>query len=315
MTSTRDLGGLSLPASALTIGSFDGLHLGHQALIRSVVDQGRREGMASVVVTFYPHPSVVLRGRRPSFYITLPDDKADLLQAMGVDHVVTLTFDENLSQVTAGEFLDRMAAHLRFRHLWIGEDFALGHEREGNRLFLRKEAGLRGFQLHEMEPVLVGGEVVGSTRVREALRSGDVARVASYLGRPFRLQGTVGRGAGRGKSIGIPTANLRLHPEQAYPGTGVYACRAQVDDHWRAAVTNVGLRPTFADDLPAPVVEAHVLDWEDDLYQRRMPLEFIARLRNEQRFDAVDHLVAQIRRDVDQTRRLLGQTMEDARDD
>jgi riboflavin kinase/FMN adenylyltransferase len=315
MPAYDDLDEISLPASGLTIGSFDGLHLGHQALIRALVAQGRREGIPSVVVTFYPHPSVVLRGRRPAFYITLPQEKTALLLGMGVDHVVTQRFDEALSHVSAGEFLDRLERQLHARHLWIGEDFAMGHEREGNRLFLRQEAARRGFELHEMEPVVVGGEVVSSTRVREALRSGDVARAATYLGRPFRLQGTVIRGAGRGKSIGIPTANLALHEEQAYPGTGVYACRAMAAGGWRPAVTNVGLRPTFADSLPAPVVETHVLDWVQDLYGEPLLLEFVARLRNEQRFDSPRELVEQIRRDIERTRQLLGPAREADGDD
>lgn len=315
MPAYDDLNELSLPASALTIGSFDGLHLGHQALIRSLVEQARREGLPSVVVTFYPHPSVVLRGRKPAFYITLPAEKASLLSGMGVDHTVTQRFDEALSHVSAPDFLDRLERQLHFRHLWIGEDFAMGHEREGNRLFLRREAGRRRFQLHQVDPILVGGEVVSSTRVREALRAGDVARAATYLGRPFRLEGRVIRGAGRGKSIGIPTANLALHEVQAYPGTGVYACRAKVAGAWRAAVTNVGTRPTFDEPLPSPVVETHLLDWDQDLYGDPLLLEFVARLRNEQRFDSPQQLVAQIHRDVDQARQLLGPALEVGRDD
>src|SRR3989304_5253953 len=198
MTVYHDLSEVSLPASVLTIGSFDGLHLGHQALIRSWVEGGRAERLPSAVVTFYPHPSVVLRARRPAFYITLPEEKTARLPALGVDPVVPQRFDEALSRVSAGEFLDRLEARLHFQRLWIGEGFALGHEREGSRLFLRREAERRGFSLHEVPPAKVGGEVVSSTRVREALRAGDVARVATYLGRPFVLRGPVVRGAARG---------------------------------------------------------------------------------------------------------------------
>jgi riboflavin kinase/FMN adenylyltransferase len=311
MTSYSDLTEITLPASLLTIGSFDGLHLGHQALVGDLVESARRAPLPSVVVTFYPHPSVVLRGRRPAFYITLPEEKAARLSALGVDHVVTQRFDETLSRVTAAEFLDRLEARLHFRGLWIGEDFALGHEREGNRLFLRREAARRGFALHEVAPTKVGGEVVSSTRVREALRAGDVARVASYLGRPFVLRGPVVRGAARGKALGIPTANIALHEEQAYPGGGVYACWAEVPGGRQQAVTNVGLRPTFGEDLPAPVIEAHVLDWEGDLYERPIALTFVARLRDERRFPSKEALVEQIRRDMQRTRDLLGSGMGD----
>src|SRR3990170_3570692 len=304
MTVYHDLSEVSLPASVLTIGSFDGLHLGHQALIRSLVEGGRAERLPSAVVTFYPHPSVVLRARRPAFYITLPEEKTARLSALGVDHVVTQRFDEALSRVTAGEFLDRLEARLHFQRLWIGEDFALGHEREGNRLFLRREAERRGFELHVAEPLLVGGEVVSSTRVREALRAGDVARVATYLGRPFTLRGVVVPGAGRGKALGIPTANLALQGEQAYPGNGVYACWADVGDGRRPAVTNVGLRPTFDDALPTPIVETHLLDWDSDLYGAEVALAFVARLREERRFGNRHDLVKQIHQDIDQARDL-----------
>ena len=311
MTAYQDLSEISLPASHLTIGSFDGLHLGHQALIRSLVQGARAEQLPSVVVTFYPHPSVVLRGRRPAFYITLPEEKSARLSALGVDHIVSQKFDEALSRVTAGAFLDRLVSQLNFRRLWIGEDFALGHEREGNRLFLRREAGRRGFSLHEVAPTKVGGEVVSSTRVREALRAGDVARAATYLGRPFVLRGPVVRGAARGKALGIPTANIALHEEQAYPAQGVYACWAELPSGRQKAVTNVGMRPTFDESLPSPVVEAHILDWDGDLYEEPIGLAFIARLREEQRFPSKEALVEQIRRDILQTRDLLGSEMED----
>ena len=311
MTVYHDLSEVSLPASVLTIGSFDGLHLGHQALIRSLVEEGRAERLPSAVVTFYPHPSVVLRARRPAFYITLPEEKTARLSALGVDHVVTQRFDEALSRVSAGEFLDRLEARLHFQQLWIGEDFALGHEREGNRLFLRREAERRGFSLQEVPPAKVGGEVVSSTRVREALRAGDVARVATYLGRPFVLRGPVVRGAARGKALGIPTANIALHPEQAYPAQGVYACWAELPEGRRQAVTNVGMRPTFDEELPSPVVEAHIFDWDGDLYDQPIGLAFVARLREEQRFPGKAALVEQIHRDIQQTRDLLGSGMED----
>lgn len=311
MTAHRDLAELDLPGSVLTVGSFDGLHVGHQALIRELVDGARRDRLPSVVVTFFPHPSVVLRGRRPAYYITLPEEKAARLAAMGVDHVVTQTFDEALSRVTAAEFLDRLEARLHFRRLWIGEDFALGHEREGNRLFLRREAERRGFDLEVVPPAKVGGEVVSSTRVREALRAGDVARVATYLGRPFALRGPVVRGAARGKLLGIPTANIALHEEQAYPREGVYACWVDLADGRYKAVTNVGMRPTFDESLPQPVVEANVLDWEGDLYDRSIRLAFVARLRDEQRFPGKEALVEQIHRDIARTRHLLGSGMHD----
>jgi riboflavin kinase/FMN adenylyltransferase len=305
MSHVRDLSDLSLAESALTIGSFDGLHLGHQALIKAMVEAARADRRPSVVLTFFPHPSVVLRGRRPAFYITQPDEKARRLFELGVDHVITQRFDEGLSRVTAGEFLERLIRQLGLRHLWIGEDFALGHEREGNRVFLKRASAERGFELHVFPPVSVGGEVVSSTRVREALRAGDVARVAVYLGRPFALEGKVVRGAQRGRGLGFPTANLALPEDQAYPGRGVYACFAAVAAARHLAVTNVGVRPTFDDDLPAPIVETHLIDADVELYDRLVRLDFIERLREERRFAGIEELRTQIAHDVEQARRLL----------
>jgi len=300
-----DLAQANLDGCALTIGSFDGVHLGHRALIRALVESARAEGVPAVVVTFYPHPSVVLRGRAPAFYITTPEERAALLDEAGVDMVITQRFDHDLAEVTADEFLDQLTHHLHFRDLWVGEDFALGYRRQGNVVFLEQAAARRGFRLHVMPPVLVGGEVVGSTRVREALRSGDVARAASYLGRPFTLPGTVIQGAGRGKSLNIPTANLAVAQERAVPGAGVYACLAEVPGRRLHAVANIGVRPTFEGGAHEPVVEAHLLDFEGDLYGSTLRLIFIERLRDERKFDGPEALLEQIQRDIRRARVIL----------
>ena len=305
MEHVRGLERLHLEGSTLTIGSFDGVHLGHQALIRALVGSARQVHLPAVVLTFYPHPSVVLRGRKPAFYITTPDEKAALLGELGIDYVVTQSFDRELAAVTADAFLDWAQAHLAFRDLWVGEDFALGFRRQGNVPFLEQAGAARGFGLHILSPVLIGGEVVSSTRVREALRSGDVARAASYLGRPFVVPGKVVQGAGRGRSLSIPTANLSVWEERACPGSGVYACRAQVEGrHWMA-VANIGFRPTFEGDGRVPVVEAHLLEFEGDLYGKEMRLTFIERLRDERRFAGPEALLEQIQRDILRARLIL----------
>lgn len=301
----RELSELSLPACSLTIGSFDGVHLGHQQLIRGLVEESRQHGWPSVVLTFYPHPSVVLRGRTPSFYINTPEEKAQLLGELGVEHVVTHPFDLEFSRIEAEDFLNRLQDLLHFSRLWAGEDFALGHQRRGNPLFLEEKSRQMGFELHIVPPFLLEGEVVSATRVREALRSGDVARVASYLGRPFALNGTVVRGAGRGAQLGIPTANLSIWEERAYPGRGVYACVATVDGNRYRAVTNIGTRPTFEQEPERPVVEAHLLDFNDELYERVIRLEFVERLRDERRFDGPGALLEQIEQDIQRASKLL----------
>jgi riboflavin kinase/FMN adenylyltransferase len=252
MQHLHDLTQANLSACQVTIGSFDGVHRGHRILVRDMVENAREQGVPAVVLTFFPHPSVVLRGRTPSFYINTPDEKAQLLGELGVDIVITQKFDLELSRVKAGEFLELLRRHLIFTTLWIGEDFALGHQREGNRLFLARAARETGFHLNIVPPLSVGGEVVSSTRVREALRSGDVSRAASYLGRPFSLPGRVVRGSARGAKLGMPTANMSIWEERAIPGAGVYACRVDVGDGIFDGVTNIGVRPTFERSQPHP---------------------------------------------------------------
>ncbi len=305
MEHTRQWDSIQLDSCVLTIGSFDGVHLGHKALVERAVKHAKRYKIPSVVLTFFPHPSVILRDRQPAFYISSPDEKAKLLGNLGVDQVITQKFSKELSSMRASDFLDELQSHLNPRVICIGEDFTFGYQREGSRRFLEKSGALRGFQVEVQPPILVGGEVVSSTRVREALRAGDVTRVETYLGRPFIIPGRVIRGANRGKSIGFPTANLQLWEERAYPRRGVYACLARLDEKEWLSVTNIGVRPTFDDDHNAPVVEAHLLDFDGDLYGKEIELAFITRLRDEQRFSSVDALKAQITRDVDKSRTIL----------
>src|SRR5438477_8399017 len=224
VTSLEELG-LDQP-SAVTIGAFDGVHRGHQALIGQMVAEAHASGRSAVVLTFFPHPSVVLRGRRPSFYLSSPEEKAEYLAALGVDATVTHPFNRAVSEITAGEFVERLLAYAKLDELWCGADFALGHNREGTVEFLQTEGGRRGFRVRVMPPVLIDGEVISSTRIRQTLRDGAVEQAARYLGRPFRLAGQVVEGAKRGRQLGIPTANLAISEERAMPAVGVYACRA-----------------------------------------------------------------------------------------
>lgn len=295
---------LSHPA-CLTLGAFDGVHRGHQALIGDMVQHAHTTGRLAVVVTFYPHPSVVLRGRRPSFYITAPEEKAELLAALGVDAAVTHPFSEAVSQITAAEFVMRLQQHARLSELWCGADFALGHGREGNVEYLRAAGAREGFTVNVVDPFFDGGEPISSTRIRQALRDGAVEQVARYLGRPFRLTGQVVEGAKRGRAIGIPTANLAVWEERAFPAVGVYACRAQHAGVTYPAVANIGYRPTFAGGESQPTIETHLLDFSSDLYGANLGLEFIARLRAEMKFDGIETLVAQIQRDMAKAREIL----------
>ncbi len=305
MQHVSDLGSIHLDSCSLAIGSFDGVHRGHQALVQSLVTDALVKTLSSAVVTFYPHPSSILRDRRPALYITSPDEKATLLGDLGVDYVITQHFDLKLSRVSADAFLDMLQAHLGFKHLWVGEDFALGYKREGDRQYLELAGVKRGFQLHVVPPAVIDGEIVSSTRIREALRVGDVAIVASFLGRAYEVPGEVVMGSSRGKQLGFPTANLRIPEERAFPGPGVYACLAEVAGQTWKAVANIGVRPTFEESQELHTIEAHLLDFEGDLYRQKLALSFIERLRDEKRFSGPQALISQIKTDVQKAYEIL----------
>ncbi len=301
----HSLGELKLEASHLAFGAFDGVHRGHQHLIGRLVRGAQAAGVRSVVLTFFPHPSVVLRGRQPAFYITTPDEKAELLAGLGVDVVVTHPFDLDVSHIRAGDFVRRLVDRLGVKKIVMTEDAAMGYKREGNLAFLREAGRELGFEVEVADLLQVEGEVISSTRVREALRSGDVARAARYLGRPFFVTGKVVEGNHRGKSLGVPTANLELWEERAYPARGVYACWATVKGRRLKAAANIGIRPTFESDEANPTIEAHLLDFEGDLYGLEMRLAFVERLRDEEKFPSVEALLEQIRADIERSRGIL----------
>jgi riboflavin kinase / FMN adenylyltransferase len=294
-----NLNQFELSACQLTIGSFDGVHLGHQSLISSMTRIAHEKNQPSVVLTFYPHPSVVLRGRRPSFYIHTPDEKAGKLAELGVDYVITHPFDHDLSRLSAIDFLDLLKKHTSLKGLWVGENFALGHKREGNLDFLENVQASYGFALKIVPPVLLDGEIVSSTRIRNALRTGDVKGARAALGRPFMMPGPIVRGAERGRELGFPTANLAVWDERAYPAPGVYACRAIFMGQSWDTVTNIGVRPTFGEDLLEPIVEAHLLNFDGNLYDEIIQLAFYERLRDERKFPDKNALIRQINLDIE----------------
>jgi riboflavin kinase/FMN adenylyltransferase len=310
MQHLRDFFSVQLDQCDLTIGSFDGVHRGHQALINALVENAHLAGRPAVVLTFFPHPSVFLRGRTPAFYINTPEEKAEILGALGVDYVITQEFNRSLAEIPAGIFLDRLKTRLGIENLWVGEDFALGYKREGNQQLIEAVGLELGFSLHVVPPLILDGEVVSSTRVRETLRSGDVARTAQYLGRSFVVPGKVVSGSGRGRALGIPTANLEIWHERAYPRSGVYACWADVEGTRHKAVSNIGVRPTFEDDQEQVTVETHLLDFDADLYGKELHLVFVSRLRNERRFANQEMLLTRVARDIQRARIILDRDLE-----
>ena len=291
--------------SVVTIGAFDGVHRGHQSLIRQLVTHAQESDLAPVVLTFYPHPQMVLGGYQPGFYLTMPDAKAQLLGELGVELVVTHPFNDEVRQIRAADFVTDLLRYLKMASLWVGADFAMGYQREGNVELLSRQAQMRDFSLRVVDLMDAGGERVSSSRIRAALAAGDVTEAARLLGRPYRVPGQVTRGAQRGRSIGFPTANLAVEDEQAIPDRGVYAGWAMLHSDRHPAVINVGVRPTF-DGTRTTVIEGHLLDFDSDLYNEMLKLDFVHRLRDERRFDGVEALVAQIRADIASARILLG---------
>src|SRR5271166_5164467 len=277
--------------SAVTIGAYDGVHLGHRALLAELSAQARRRGLASAVVTFDGHPATVVRPDSAPPQLTDLAQKLELLASCGVDRTVVVPFDRDRADETAEDFVAEMlVGALGARLVVVGGDFHFGHGRKGNVALLRELGAAEGFEVDGV--VLTGG---------------DVAAAAALLGRPHQVRGVVAHGDGRGAAqLGIPTANVTVPPEIALPGLGIYAGRfRRPDGAEHPAAISVGRRPTFYDDNPAPLVEAYLLDFDGDLYGEGAQVSFVARLREERRFDSVEALVAQIHRDVDDARAVL----------
>jgi len=289
----------------LTIGVFDGVHRGHQEIIRQLTAGARADGALAVVLTFFPHPAVVLGGKADFKSLTTPDERVALLESLGVDVVITHPFDRALSDQTAEEFMRTVARSLGLRRLLVGYDFALGHGREGNVARLTELGKTLGYEVYTIAPVTNGKETISSTRIRQQLAAGDMSAAAAGLGRCYALTGPVIHGDGRGKKINIPTANLEIPTEKVIPANGVYACWAWVSGEKYLSVTNVGIRPTFTPEEFAPHVETHLLDFDRDLYGQEIKLEFVERLREERKFQSVEALVEQIQADIGRARQIL----------
>ena len=294
--------GVNLQNTWLTIGSFDGVHIGHQQLINELNNKARQNKAKSVVLTFHPHPAVVLRGRNDAFYLTTSVEKLKLLDELNTDVVITHPFTLEISKSPAREFIIYLMDHLDFRQLWVGSDFALGKGREGDVAFLSLLGSKLNYQVHVLKPILSDGRTVSSSLIRNMLMVGDIEEANKLLGRPYLISGEVIHGDGRGKSIGIPTANIETGNEKLIPAAGVYACRAQISDNFWLAAVNIGTHPTFVSSNPRVNIEAHILDFSGDLYSQQLSLQFFTRIRAEQRFDHVEELINQIHRYIKSTR-------------
>jgi riboflavin kinase/FMN adenylyltransferase len=283
--------------TVLTLGVFDGLHLGHQLIIRRVVERARATRSVPTVITFDPHPRAVLHPESAPPLLQTFDQKVEAFGVLGVEQTIVIRFTREFAAVRAEEFLrDVVRERLQAREVYLGRGFAFGRGRGGDIDLLRKVSGELGFFADEVPEVRLRGRRISSSLVRELLSGGAVNLARRMLGRPYGVEGRVVRGAERGRTIGFPTANLQPH-NRVIPRRGVYVTATLIEGAWRRSVTNVGLRPTF-ERAEEPSVETFVLDWGGDLYGDVVRVRFLHRLRDERRFSSADELKRQIDRDV-----------------
>ncbi len=287
----------------LTIGVFDGVHLGHKYLISRLKVLAWQRNLLSGVVTFRQHPRAVLSPQTKLPFLTDLSRRINLLKNEGVGAVIPISFTRELAQLSARQFVSLLKEYLGMQGLVIGYDFALGQSREGNSDALRALGQDMNFTVNMMTSVIINGEVASSTAIRNALADGDMKRVHRLSGYFFRLHGRVVTGAGRGIELGFPTANLAVNSGQAIPADGVYATWAYINDKAYPSMTNIGLCPTFGDS--ERTVEVYVLDYHGDLYEHEMKIDIIERLRDEKKFDTAEELKRQIAEDVKQGRAIL----------
>jgi riboflavin kinase/FMN adenylyltransferase len=283
--------------TVLTLGVFDGLHLGHQLIMQTVVRRARTIGAVPTVITFEPHPRALLHPESAPPLLQTFDQKIEALGVLGVEQTIVIHFDMNFAQIRAEDFLRQVIVErLHAREVYLGCGFAFGHGREGNIELLRTVSQSLGFVADEVPEVRLRGRRVSSSRIRELLQQGQVNLARRMLGRPYGVEGRVVRGAERGVTLGFPTANL--HPQnRVIPRNGVYVTATLIDRQWRRSVTNIGTRPTFGADNESSV-ETFVMNWSGDLYGDVVRVRFLHRLRAEKKFSAIDELKSQIERDV-----------------
>jgi riboflavin kinase/FMN adenylyltransferase len=289
--------------TALTIGVFDGVHLGHKHLIARLLEEARQEQLLSGVVTFRQHPEDLLNPKAKLPFLTDMKARTGFLKKEGVDMVIPLSFNVELAQLDARSFMSLLQKHLRMRRLVIGADFALGKGREGDTAALQKLGKEKDFSVTVVPPLMIDGEVVSSTAIRQAMAAGDMPRVRKLAGHYFSLHGKVVPGTGRGEGLGFPTANLHVSKGQALPPDGVYTSWAHINGNSYQSLTNVGKCPTF--DSSERTIETYVIDYSGDLYGNDLYVDLVGKLREEKRFESIDELKAQITDDIKQGRKIL----------
>lgn len=293
--------------AVVTIGNFDGVHLGHQELLRLVRQHADRIQGTAVVITFRPHPRFVLRPTEEPHLLNTYEEKTELFGDYGADITVEEPFSREFSNTTPEEFVDKfLIGKLGTRVLYLGYDFAFGKERSGSIELMKRLAENRGIELHVVQPLAVDGQVISSSVIRQALDEGNIGLANLCLGRPFFLRGLVWRGEGRGRTIGVPTANIQTE-NRRYPRVGVYATRTLWRGHWYPSISNIGYNPTFkgdGTDLPLKI-ETHLFDFNNDMYGDEIQVDFFQFIRAEKKFNGVSELISQIKLDSEIARKAL----------
>ncbi len=293
-----------LDPSWITIGNFDGVHLGHQALIANLITHARQDNALAVAVTFWPHPRAYFTQSVEGHYLNDRAEKRKLLSGTGLDVVINLPFNKQLADLDAKQFFDKLDTQIPLLGLLVGENFALGKNRQGTGEVLQCVCSQIGMPCLHMPPVLLDGEVVSSQRIRAALDAGQVDQAARLLGRPYVLSGFVAPGKRQGSKLGFPTANLYFDLQRKLPRYGVYATLVDIDGQTVMGVTSVGIRPTF-DDGNFPSVETLLLDFDENIYDKLIHVQFIHFMRDELKYDQISDLVDQIEKDKNDARRIL----------
>ena len=282
----------------ITIGSFDGIHLGHQKIITNLVEGAKRADVPSIVITFFPHPTAHIKNITDPYYLTSPEEKDRILSKLGVNSILTVHFNDSISRLSPQDFISTLHRQLKFSCLLVGYDFRLGADRKGDLKRLEDLGNKTGFCVRAIAPLQQRSKPISSSIIRVALKNGDPSTANTILGYPYSIEGTVVHGDGRGKHIGIPTANLSLWEKKLLPAKGVYAAFALLKRKRFPAVVSIGFRPTFYEISEQQTVEAHIINFSDQIYGMRIKLQFISRLRQEKKYGSVNELMEQIRIDI-----------------
>jgi riboflavin kinase/FMN adenylyltransferase len=303
LRSIPELSALHGPIFA-AIGVFDGVHLGHQAVISTSAEHAKRAGGTPVVITFDPHPVKVLRPEKAPHLLTATQHKIALIRDLGVEHLLVIHFDREFAATPPEQFVAQLVAHSKpLRQICVGHEWSFGKNRGGNLDLLTKLGAASGFEVIGIKPVTVNGAVVSSTAIRRAVEAGDFDKATEMLGREYTILGTVKKGAQLGRELGFPTANLSAHSEQ-FPPNGVYAAEARLNGATLRGVVNLGYRPTIESARPERLLELHLFDLHADIYGEDVEVRFLRYLRPEQKFASLEELKAQIARDVEQARQV-----------